>query len=84
MDWTSAVTEYEPGRKLRQTITAGPMTMDQSLILEPAGEATKFTIKGEGEFGGLFKLAEAVINRRSQAQMQDNLAELKKTLEGSA
>jgi uncharacterized membrane protein len=84
MEWTSVVTEYEPNRKIGQKIAAGPMSMEQTLILEPVGAATRFTLESEGEFGGLFKLAEAIVNRQARAQMESNLAELKKTLEGSA
>ena len=84
MEWTSVVTEHEPSRKLRQKITAGPMSIDESMIMEPVGAATKLTIEAEAELGGVFKLAGPVVNSQARAGMEKSLAELKKILEGSA
>jgi hypothetical protein len=81
IEWTSVVIEYEPNRKLRQQMTAGPMSLDHALILEPVDNGTRFTIKGEGTFGGVFRLADALVNRRLQTQTQIGLTELKRTLE---
>jgi len=84
MEWTSEVTEYAPNRKLEQKVTSGPMSIEQSLTFEPVEGGTRFTIVGEGEFGGFFRLAEAVVNRRSRKQMEASLAKLKDILEAGA
>jgi uncharacterized membrane protein len=84
MEWTSEVTEYEPNRKLKQKITSGPMWMEQSLTFEPVEGGTRFTMLGEGEFGGLFKLAQPVVNRRMKKESEANLAKLKDILEAGA
>ena len=84
IEWTSEVTEYEPNRKLKQKIISGPMLMEQSLTFEPVEGATRFTIAGEGEFGGLFKLAQPVVDRRMKKQSDGNLAKLKDILEAGA
>ncbi len=84
MEWTSEITEYEPERKMRQRIISGPMTIEQSLTFEHVEDGTKLTLAGEGQTGGFFKLAEAVVKRRMKKQMEDNLASLKGILEGGA
>jgi uncharacterized membrane protein len=84
MEWTSEVTEYEPNRKMGQKITSGPMSIKQSSTFEPVEGGTRFTMVSEGEFGGFFRLAEPIVNRRMQRQMEGNLASLKDILEAQA
>ena len=84
MEWTSEVSEYEPNRKMGQKITSGPMSIEQSLTFEPVEGGTRFTLVGEGETGGFFKLAEPIVNRTMQRQMEGNLANLKDILEAQA
>lgn len=84
MQWTSEITEYEPNRKVKQKIISGPMSIEQSLTFEPVEGGTRFTIAGEGEFGGVFKLAQPVVNRRMKKESEANLAKLKDILEAGA
>ena len=84
IEWTSEVTEYEPNRKVKLRIISGPMLMEQSLTFEPVEGATRLTMAGEGEFGGLFKLAQPVVNRSMKKQSEANLANLKDILEAEA
>ena len=84
VEWASEVTEYEPNRKVELKITMGPTSMEQSLTFEPVEGATRFTLVGEGETGGFFKLAEPVVNRMSRRQMEGSLANLKDILEAGA
>jgi uncharacterized protein YndB with AHSA1/START domain len=84
MEWTSEITEYEPNRKMGQKITSGPMSIEQSLTLVPVEDGTRFTLVGEGEMGGFFKLADPIVNRAMQRQMEGNLANLKDILEAQA
>jgi carbon monoxide dehydrogenase subunit G len=51
-----------------------------SFIAEDGG--TLVTMRGEGEFGGLFKLAEGMMKSQMDRQMDDTLQALKKALEG--
>jgi uncharacterized protein YndB with AHSA1/START domain len=82
MDWTSEVTEYEPNRKIAQKIDMGPTVMAMSWLVEPVEGGTKFTIRSEGEMGGLAKLAGPLMDRTMKKQMEGNLARLKALLEG--
>jgi uncharacterized protein YndB with AHSA1/START domain len=48
---------------------------------EPVEGGTRFTMIGEGETGGFFKLAEPILNRMWQRQLESMLANLKDILE---
>jgi uncharacterized protein YndB with AHSA1/START domain len=80
-EWVSEVTTYEPNHRVEQDITWGGVHIRQSLSCEACEGGTRFTQSGEGEFGGLFKLAGPILSRRMQAQLEGNLARLKDILE---
>ena len=80
-EWTSEVTEYEPNRKWGQKIAQGPMSVEQSCTMEPVEGGTRLTWGGEGEYGGFFRLAEPILVRMFQRQLETILANLKDILE---
>jgi uncharacterized protein YndB with AHSA1/START domain len=84
MEWTSEVMEYEPNKKIEQKLISGPMSMEQSLTFEPVEGGTRLTLAGEWETGGFFKLAEPIVTRTGQRQLEGNLANLKDILEAQA
>jgi len=81
LEWTSEVTEFEPYRRTKQKITAGPLSLEQTFILEPVKGGTRLTIIGEGEPRGVFRLADPIVVRMFQRDMEGNLARLKDILE---
>ena len=81
MEWTSEVTAYETDKKVVQRLHSGPMLFDQIFAFEPVDGGTKLTLGGEGETGGFFKLAEPLLKRRMQKEMEGNLSNLKGILE---
>ena len=81
MEWTSEVTEYRENSKMAQVVTSGSMNMQMAMFFEAVEGGTKFTMAAEGEFGGFFKLAEGMVNRKWRAQMDESLGNLKKMLE---
>jgi uncharacterized membrane protein len=81
MEWTSELTVYEPNKKVMQRLQSGPMLFDQSFAFEQVEGGTKVTLGGEGETGGFFKLAEPILKRRMQKEMEGNLSNLKGILE---
>jgi uncharacterized membrane protein len=81
MEWSSEVTTYEPNRKIEQSLKSGPMLLTQILTFEPVEDGTRLTIIAEGQTGGLFKLAEPIMNRQMQKQMEENFTKLKDILE---
>ena len=79
---TIEVTEYDPNRRFAFKTTSGPLPMAGSFTCEQVAEGeTKVHILGEGESGGLFKLAEPVINKMVQREWETNLANLKDLME---
>jgi uncharacterized membrane protein len=84
MEWTSEITEYEPNKKVGHKIISGPMSVQQTLTFELVDGGTKFSLVAEGETGGLFKVAEPIVNRMMKKQLEGNLARLKQILEAGA
>jgi hypothetical protein len=80
-EWTSEVVEFEPHKKTKQSITSGPLAVEETYILEPVEGGTRFTIVMEGEPRGFFKLADPLVVRLLQRTMEGNLASLKEILE---
>ena len=81
LEWTSEITAYELNKKVEQRIKSGPMLIEQTVTFEPVEGGTKLTLGGEGESGGLFKLAEPLVNRQMEKEMGENLSRLKDVLE---
>jgi uncharacterized protein YndB with AHSA1/START domain len=84
IEFTSEVTEYQPDRRVDYAIAAGPMHLEESYTFEPVEGGTRVTLLLEGEPGGFFKLAEPIVVRMYQRQMEGNLANLKDILEARA
>jgi uncharacterized membrane protein len=81
MEWTSEIIAFEQDKLVEQRIKSGPMLLEQFVKFEPVEGGTKLTLGGEGETGGLFKLAEPMVNRRMQKEMEGNISNLKDILE---
>ena len=85
IEWTSEVTEYEPNRKIVHKVTPpAPISLEQSETFEPVEGGTRVTIVGEGETGGFFRLAEPIVIRMYERQIEANLGNLKDILEAQA
>jgi carbon monoxide dehydrogenase subunit G len=78
------VTEYEPTTKSAIRSTSGPIPFSGGYRLEPAGGGTSFTVSGELDAHGVFKLAEPVFARMAGRELETNLAHLKDLLEASS
>lgn len=81
LEWTSELTEYEPNRKWKEKIAAGRLSLEQSLTFEPVEGGTRVTLVGEGEPRGFFRLADPIVVRMMQRDVEGNLARLKDILE---
>jgi uncharacterized membrane protein len=77
------VTEYEPNRKSSIKGVSGPVPLKGSYLLEPVTGGTKFTVIGELDAHGLFKLAEPVFARLTARELEANLGHCKDLLEAS-
>jgi carbon monoxide dehydrogenase subunit G len=80
---TIEVTEFERGRRFSLRTVSGPIPFSVQHTLEPedGGGATRLRVELEGEPGGLFKLAEPLVMRNAQRQLEADFAALKEMVE---
>lgn len=80
---TLEVTEFEPGRRFALKALSGPVPFEVRHTLEPADgqEGTRLRVELEGEPGGFFKLADALVERNAQRQIERDFATLKELVE---
>ena len=75
------VTEFEPKRRSAIKGISGPVPLSGGYLLEPLDAGTRFTVSGELDAHGLFKLAEPVFARITSRELEANLGHLKDLLE---
>ena len=81
---TWEVTEYEPNAKSAIRAIAGPVPFTGSYRVEPADGGTRFTVTGQLDAHGFFKLTEPVFARITGRELEANLGHLKDILEAGA
>jgi uncharacterized membrane protein len=77
------LTEYEPYRRSSIETASGPIPFSGSYLFESQNGGTRFTVAGELDAHGLFKLAEPVFARMTQRELETNLGHLKDLLEAN-
>lgn len=77
------VTEFEPARRFALKTLSGPVPFEVRHTLEPAdGQgATRLRVELEGEPGGFFRLADPLVERNAQRQIERDFATLKELVE---
>lgn len=75
------VIAFEPDSKYGFQMNAGPVQVNVTLNFKTVGTGTKLSLNAQGNPGGLFKLAEGVMQGRVKSMMEENLARLKSVLE---
>ena len=78
------ITALEPDTKCGFQVNAGPMKVDLTISLKTVGTGTKVSLNAQGNPGGIFKLAEGVMQGQVKSMMEGNLARLKDALEKGA
>ncbi len=78
---TWVVTEHEPPHYSAVTLAKGPVPMQGSYRFDPVEGGTRFTMKGETEAHGLFRLAEPVFARLARREWASYCEVLKDLLE---
>ena len=83
IETTLEVTEFDPGRRFTLKTLSGPVPFEVRHTLDPAdGQgATRLRVELEGEPGGFFKLADALVERNAQRQIERDFATLKELVE---
>ena len=78
---TIEIAEYEPPRLLALRALDGPVPFAVRHELEPAGEATRLTVVGEGDAGLLPGFAAGIMARRVEKEFRRDFARLRQLLE---
>jgi carbon monoxide dehydrogenase subunit G len=81
IETTWEMTEYEPNRTSAIRGVSGPIPLSGRYRVEAVGDGTRFTVTGELDAHGLFKLAEPVFARIAGRELDANLGHLKDLLE---
>ena len=80
---TWQVTGYEPPKKISVKAIEGPVSVEAAYTFEAVAEGqTKVTVRGEADVGGVFKVAESLIERMARRQWGASFENLKDVLEG--
>ena len=82
MDSKLEVTAFEPNKTFAEKIISGPLKFEITQTFEPSGDGTKVSLVAQGEPGGFFKLAEGLVQKQLQGQLEGDSQRLKKVLEG--
>lgn len=77
------VTAWEPPHRLDYKSVNGPYPAEASNTLEPQGEGTLLTSVSQGEMGSFFKLAEGLVARQLEKQLNANYESLKLLMESN-
>jgi hypothetical protein len=75
------VTEYEENEKLKFHYARDGLSLGFGFYLEPVGDYTKITGKGEGRMSGFSGLFEPIVDREVNEQVKTSLNNLKSLLE---
>jgi uncharacterized membrane protein len=76
------VTAYEPNRLMVVKSTSGPLSMQARYDFEPMPDhKTRLRFALQGKAGGFFKLAESLVSRQAQKELEADFLRLKDLLE---
>ena len=76
------VIEYEAPKKIKVKTTKGPVSVKAGYTFEAVAEGqTKVSVHGEADVGGVFSLAEPLVERMAQRQWEASFENLKDVLE---
>ena len=80
---TSEVTVWDPPKKFGSKSVGGPVPAEFIQKFESKEDGTQLTLSGHAEVGGFFKLAEGLVGKQLEKQMNQDLDGLKVYMEGS-
>lgn len=81
LDTTGEITVWEPPKTYAWKATSGPFPMSGGITCEAVAGGTRITQMMNAEPGGFFKLAEPLLMKQQQGQMEAGLKKLKEILE---
>lgn len=81
LETSGEVTAYEPPTQYAWKATSGPFPMSGSITFESVEGGTRIAEAIDARPGGFFKLAEPLLVKQQQSQMEADLKKLKEILE---
>ena len=78
---TSEITGWDPPNKYGQKTIGGPVPFEFTITFEPKGSSTQLTMEGKAEVGGFFKMAEGLVGKQLEKQIETDFNGLKRLLE---
>jgi uncharacterized membrane protein len=75
------MTSYEPPHQSRVKAVSGPIPFENTHKFQKQDGGTLLTFIGQAEIGGFFKMAEGLVGKQMEKQMDADGAALKKLLE---
>lgn len=75
------VTKYDPPNEAGVKTISGPVQFEATYMLEPKENGVQLSLSGQAEFGGFFKLAQGMVGKQLEKQMESDLAALKEMME---
>ena len=81
LESTVELTEYVPNDKRSFKTTEGPISSEATLTLESVEGGTRVNYAIEGETRGVFRLADAIVARMIQRQIETDFSNLRDLLE---
>ena len=83
IDSTLEITIWDPPNTLGFKVIEGPMPYEGTMGFESTAEGgTELTADFEGEIGGFFKMAEGLVGKQLEKQLDTDFSALKLLLEG--
>ncbi len=75
------LTNYDPPNQASVKSVSGPVPFENTYKFETKEGGTQMTFSGQAEIGGFFKMAEGLVGKQFEKQMDSDGAALKKLLE---
>jgi len=75
------LTSYDPPNQASVKSIGGPVPFENTYTFESKDGGTQMTLNGQAEIGGFFKMAEGLVGKQMEKQMDADGAALKKLLE---
>ncbi len=75
------VTVWDPPKEYALKSVGGPISLEATNKFEPKENGTQLTVTGQGEVGGFFKLAEGLVGKQLEKQLDAEYNALKLLLE---
>lgn len=75
------MTRYDPPKQASVKGISGPVPFENTYKFESKGNGTQVSVMGQAEVGGFFKLAEGLVGKQMEKQIEAGLTALKLVLE---